>query len=171
MQRHPFDNELKLMAAKFSAVLKSAVATIDKYGFKRRHLAKHKKAAGMFSRWASDCEFSSAPAERLRSRIAKYQDQLFTFLDQDGVSWNNTHAEHFIKPFARHRRTANGIFTARSINDYLIILSIAQTTKGRGEDFFKFLLRDNEHRFSFEPVRRTSAKAGSEALFASPSLA
>ena len=29
MQRYPFDNELKLLAAKFSAVLKIAVATID----------------------------------------------------------------------------------------------------------------------------------------------
>ena len=29
MQRHPFDNELKTLAASFSTVLKSAVATID----------------------------------------------------------------------------------------------------------------------------------------------
>ena len=94
MQRHPFDNELKLMAIKFSAVLKSAVATIDQHGFKKRHLAKHKEAADAFCRWASGCELGSPPAERIRTRIEKYEHQLFTFLEQDGLSWNNTSAEH-----------------------------------------------------------------------------
>jgi hypothetical protein len=167
MQKHPFDSELKLIGAKFAAVLRAAVATIDEYGFKRRHLAKHKKTASLFCQWASNCEFDSLPAERLRSRIVKYQDQLFTFLDRDGVSWNNTNAEHFIKPFAWYRRTANGRFTARSIKDYLVILSIAETSKGRGEDFLEFLLRDNEHNFSFRSGRRASAEP--ETPSASPS--
>ena len=168
MQRHPFDNELKTLAARFSAVLKGAVATIDEFGFKRRHLAKHKKAARIFCHWTESCEFASMPAERLRSRIVKYQGQLFTFLDHDGVSWNNTNAEHFIKAFARYRRTANGIFTARSIKEYLVILSVAETTKAQGEDFLEFLLRDNKDSFSFELVRRVSAIAASEASLAEP---
>jgi hypothetical protein len=170
MQKHPFDSELKLIGAKFSAVLRGAVATIDEYGFNRRHLAKHKKTASSFSHWASHCEFDSPSAERLRSRIVKYQDQLFTFLDRDGVSWNNTNAEHFIKPFAWYRRTANGIFTARSIKDYLVILSIAGTSKGRGEDFLEFLLKDNEHSFSFRSGRRASSEEASIApsAFSSP---
>ena len=164
MQKYPFDSELKLIAAKFSAVLKGAVATIDRFGFKPRHLAKHKNAADDFCRWASNCEFESPPAERLRSRIVKYRDQLFTFLDRENVSWNNTNAEHFIKPFARYRRTANGKFTARSITDHLVILSVAETSRGRGEDFLEFLLRDNEQSFSFRSGRRDSANAASEAL-------
>jgi hypothetical protein len=164
MQKDPFDNELKLVGAKFSAVLRDAVATIDRYGFKARHLAKHKRAANDFCRWASNSNFGSLSAERLRSRIAKYQDQLFTFLERDGVSWNNTNAEHFIKPFARYRQTANGKFTARSIKDYLVILSIAETCKGRGEDFLEFLLRDNERSFSFGSAQRASARAASEAM-------
>jgi predicted RecB family nuclease len=164
MQKNPFDNELKLMATKFSVLLKDAVATIDKFGFKSRHLAKHKAAAAHFCHWASNCEFGSPPAERLRSRIAKYQDQLFTFLDRDGVSWNNTNAEHSIKPFARYRRAANGVFTARSVAEYLVILSIAETCRGRGQDFLEFLLKDNEHNFSFRPARRAAAKAASDDL-------
>lgn len=163
MQKHPFDSELKIMGATFSAVLRGAVATIDQYGFKRRHLAKHKKTASSFCHWASHCEFGSPSAERLRSRVVKYRDQLFTFLDRDGVSWNNTNAEHFIKPFAWYRQTANGIFTARSIKDYLVILSIAETSKGRGEEFLEFLLKDNEHSFSFRLGRRASSKESLEA--------
>ncbi len=59
------------------------------------------------------------------------------------------------KPFARYRRTANGISTARSIKDYLIILSIAETSKGREEDFFEFLLKDDV--LSFGSVRAANA--------------
>jgi hypothetical protein len=139
-----------------AAVLKGAVETIDRYGFRRRHLGKHRKVAHEFLGWVSGAEFRSSPAERLRSRIVKYQDRLFTFLDCDGVSWNNTNAEHSIKPFARHRRTANGKFTARSIKDFLVILSVAETCKGRRQEFLTFLLEDNEHRISFRSGRRIS---------------
>jgi hypothetical protein len=156
MHQHPFDVELRLLAVEFSTVLKRVVETIDAYGFKERHLRKHKRMARVFCQWASDKEFDSPPAERLRARIVKYQERLFTFLDYDGVSWNNTNAEHFIKPFAHCRRTANGKFTVRSIQDYLVILSVAQTCRGQGRDFLQFLLDDNRHRFNFRSGRRAS---------------
>lgn len=81
IQTHPFDDDLKIMAAMFSAVLKGAVETIDRYGYRRRHLGKRRKVAHEFLGWVSGAEFRSSPAERLRSRILKYQDRLFTFLD------------------------------------------------------------------------------------------
>ena len=108
------------------------------------------------------------PAERLRSRIVKYQGQLFTFLDHDGVSWNNTNAEHFIKAFARYRRTANGIFTARSIKEYLVILSVAETTKAQGEEFLEFLLRDNKIVLVSSRCGASPRNSASEASFAEP---
>ena len=74
------------------------------------------------------------------------------------MSWNNTNAEHFIKPFARHRMTANGIFTEHSIQDYLVILSIAETCNGKGRDFLEFLLSDNKHRLSFRSGRHAIIK-------------
>jgi hypothetical protein len=161
LQRHPFDEELKMLASRFSTVLRDAVSTIDKYGYKARHLRKHKKPANAFCNWVSNCEFRSPEAEKLRCRIHKYREKLFTFLDCDGVSWNNTNAEHFIKPLARYRRTANGVFTERSIQDYLVILTVAETCKGCGDDFLKFLLRDSTCDFSYKPRRRVSDMAAS----------
>jgi predicted RecB family nuclease len=170
MHKHPFDAELRLLAVEFSTVLKRAVETIDAYGFKERHLRKHKSMAREFCQWASDNEFDSPPAERLRARIVKYQERLFTFLDYDGVSWNNNNAEYFIKPFAQCRRTANGRFTVRSIQDYLVILSAAQTCRGKGRDFLQFLLDDNRHRFNFRSGRRASIEREQLAASALPSL-
>ena len=127
---HPFDGELKVLAARFSGVLRSAVETIDRYGFKSRHLSKHKKAAHQFCEWAQNQDFRSAAAERLRSRITKYHDKLFTFLSYDGVPWNNATAEYFIKPFARCRNTTNGKFTKRSVEDLLVIFLLPRRVEG-----------------------------------------
>jgi hypothetical protein len=52
---------------------------------------------------------------------------MFTFLEFDNVGWNNNNAELAIKSFARHRRFSDGMYTARSIQDYLVILTLAQT--------------------------------------------
>jgi hypothetical protein len=39
----------------------------------------------------------------LTKRIEKNKDKLFTFLDYDGVAWNNNNAEHAVRAFTRLR--------------------------------------------------------------------
>jgi hypothetical protein len=160
MQKNPFDDELKILAQRFSSALRAIVATVDKVGYQKKHLRKHKQSASDFCKWASCRQFVSVAAERLRNRVEKYQDKMFKFLDYDGVCWNNTNAEHAIKAFARYRRTADGRFTERSIQEYLAVLSIAETCKGRGEDFLEFLLKDDGCPVSFRPRTGPSAEAG-----------
>jgi hypothetical protein len=46
---------------------------------------------------------------------------MFTFLEHDGVPWNNNNAEHAIKRFARYCRDADGRFTERSLQEYLVL--------------------------------------------------
>ena len=62
-----------------------------------------------------------------------------TFLDYDGVPWNNNNAEHAIKAFAMLWRDFNGLSTEKGIRDYLILLSICETFKYKGLDFLDFL--------------------------------
>jgi hypothetical protein len=71
--------------------------------------------------------------------LRKDRDKLFTFLNHDGVPWNNNNAEHAIKAFARLRRAIEGLSTPKGIEEYLILLSICQTCKYSGLDFLKFL--------------------------------
>jgi len=66
--------------------------------------------------------------------------KLFTFLDYDGVTWNNNNAESAIKAFAKYRRVADGTFTENGIKQYLILLSVYQTCHYKGIDFLKFML-------------------------------
>ena len=67
------------------------------------------------------------------------RDKLFTFLDYDGVPWNNNNAEHAVKAFARLRRVIGTSSTAKGLEEYLVLLSISETCKLREEEFLGFL--------------------------------
>ncbi len=43
--------------------------------------------------------FRSEAAEALRGRLLEYRGKLFTFIEHDGVPWNNNNAENAIKQF------------------------------------------------------------------------
>ena len=72
--------------------------------------------------------------------MGKYGSRLFTFLDYDGVPWNNNNAEHAMHSFARVRRFSDGKFTEASIREYLVMLSVTETCKYQNVDTLEFLL-------------------------------
>jgi hypothetical protein len=106
----------------------------------RRHLHKHRRAAERFLESVGSQEFSSEPASKYKKRFQKYSPKLFTFLDHDGVPWNNTNAEHAIKRFAKYRRDADGRFTERSLEEYLMLASVFETCEFKNVNVLEFLL-------------------------------
>lgn len=135
-----FDEELNGIGRTFGALMRDIVGTIDRYGLKRRYLRRHRVQA---STWLDELRGNpgkSITAEKFRKRIVKYGDRLFTFLDYDGVPWNNNNAENSIKPFAKYRRLVRGRITEPGLRDYLVLLSIAHTCKYRGVSLLEFLL-------------------------------
>ena len=137
---NPWDEELKSLASAFGSLLRAIVATIDLYGLRQRHLGKHRRDADRFFQTAAAESLNSEVAEGYRKRLLKYRDKLFTFLDHDGVPWNNNNAEHAIKGFAYYREVADNLLTEAGLNQYLVLLSVYQTCKYKGVSFLKFLL-------------------------------
>ncbi len=139
----PFDEEYKKITEDFTILLRKVIDTVDKYGLKRRHLAKHKKEVVRFFCNIGRENFHSELAQKYQKRFLKNENTLFTFLDYDGVPWNNNNAEHAIKHFAVYR---NGIarFAGRTkeeaIKSHLVLLSIYQSCRYRGINFLKFLV-------------------------------
>ena len=84
-------------------------------------------------------DYQTEVAAGYKKRFERNTGKLFTFLDHDGVPWNNNNAEHAIKAFARLRRSIGGKSSARGIRDYLVLLSISETCKCKGVDFLHFL--------------------------------
>ena len=128
------------MTERFAKLLQQIVETIDRYGLKRRHFRKHRNNAARFLKSVERARYSSPIATTYQERMRKYGARLFTFLDYDGVPWNNNNAEHAINGFAKVRRFSDGRFTEDSIRDYLVMLSVAETCGYQNIDVLKFLL-------------------------------
>ena len=140
LMSNPYDEEFKTLAGEFGKLLRPIVDTIDKRGLKKRHLHGHKADVGRFFRGVESRVYSSELAENYQKRLLKYEGKLFTFLNHDGVPWNNNNAEHAVKTFAQYRRDTDGMLSEQGLSDYLVLLSIYQTCKYRGVSFLKFLL-------------------------------
>jgi predicted RecB family nuclease len=138
--KYPFDQELKDLAFRFGALLRSLIGLVDRVGLKRIHLQKRKGEVQSLIKMLEDTKFGSDASERYSKRILKYRDKLFLFMDFDGVPWNNNNAEHAIKPFAKYRRLVNGRVTENGLKVYLVLLSIYQTCKYKEIPFLDFML-------------------------------
>jgi predicted RecB family nuclease len=137
---NPFDTDLQSITEPFGVILRAVVEDIDRHGLKRRHLAKHEREAEKYLESLAARSFRSEAAEALQARLLKYRDKLFTFLQHDGVPWNNNNAENAIRQFAYYRENTPGCLKEVGLRDYLILLSIYQTCRYKGVSFLKLLL-------------------------------
>jgi predicted RecB family nuclease len=142
LSKNPFDEELKNVAGRFASLMQSVVETIDRYGLKKFHLGKHKPDVDNYFNRMSAAPCESELARYYQHRFLKYRNKLFTFLDYDGVPWNNNNAENAVKRFVTRRKGMGGTaaFSEKGIRDYLVLLSIYQTLRFRQLNFWQFLL-------------------------------
>lgn len=130
---------MKEVALDFANVVKPMIDSVDRFGLKAHHLRKHKQSVNRFYAALSRRDYQTEAAAGYKKRFERNRDKLFTFLDHDGVPWNNNNAEHAIKAFARLRRNIGGKSSAKGIRDYLVLLSISETCKCKGLDFLRFV--------------------------------
>jgi hypothetical protein len=136
----PFDDGLKALSTTFGGLLRRIVVTIDRFGLKKKYLKKHKGDVATFFGELADRVFESEAARTLHKRMTKYRSELFTFLDYDGIPWNNNNAEHAIKHFAKYRRLVNGRMRTTGLKNYLVLLSLYETCRYKEIGFFNFLV-------------------------------
>src|SRR5260370_126397 len=138
--KNPLDIELKTMAQEFGALLRTIIQTVDQRGLKSRYLRKHKPSAVMFLDSLAAATFTSELAKKYQKRFQKSGEKMFTFLDHDGVPWNNNNAEHAIKRFAKYRRDADGRFTEHTLQEYLVLATVFETCEFNNLNVLEFLL-------------------------------
>jgi hypothetical protein len=136
--------------------MQAIVETIDRYGLKQHHLHKHKHDVGRLYARESAATYASEVARHYRQRFLKHRDKLFTFLDRDGVPWNNNNAENAVKRFVSRRKVlaGTGAFSEVGFRDYLLLLSIAQTLRYRNASFWQSLRTGETDIDSFTPRHR-----------------
>jgi Transposase IS66 family len=152
--KYPYDEDLKQLVLAFAVLLRPMVESIDRYGLKSRFLKKHLPSVKRFYRQMSESNLQSERAAKVKERLEKNRDRLFTFLSYDGVPWNNNNAEHAVKPFAALRQIIGGLTTEKGIQGYLVLLSLCETCRYIGVDFLDFLRSGEKDIHAFADRRR-----------------
>jgi hypothetical protein len=140
MLSHPFDEELRQLTRAFGLLLQSIIETTEKQGLKRIYLKKHDRGITSFFKNLETAVFHSEAARDVQARLLRTRSKLFTFVEHDGVSWNNNCAEHAVKRFAYYREVVGASMKEPGLTDYLVLLSLYQTCRYKGVSFLKFLL-------------------------------
>jgi len=79
--KNPFDKELKVLAAQFTALLTPIIETVDRFGLKRCHLKKYSIEVSRFLKNTADVELVSESARAYQRRFDRDGRKLFTFLE------------------------------------------------------------------------------------------
>jgi len=151
---HPYDEELKELVKNFGSLVRPMVETVDQHGLKRHFLRKHRRFVDRFYRELGKAAYHSEAARKCKDRFEKNRNKLFTFLDYDGVPWNNNNAEHAIKAYAALRNVMEGTSTQAGIEQYLVLLSICETCEYQGLSFLEFLRSGEKDIYAFAESRR-----------------
>ena len=147
--QNQLNEEFKILCSKFSHLLNGIILTVNHFGLKKRNMGKHKKQVTSFFKNLKSTEYETDICEKWKKRFLSNQNELFTFMDYNGIPWNNNTAENAIKSVAKYRRNADGLVTQKSIEEFLTLLSIHQTCKYRGINFFEFLRSGEKSIFEY----------------------
>jgi hypothetical protein len=140
-----------LWASPFNTVFESFVVAVQnllvpifeamaQYGSKRRHLQKfHPTIDRFYQQHIVDKAYTCETTTKYQKRFQRYRNNLFTFLDQDGLPWHNNTAERALRHLAVQRKIS-GAFVERVAHPFLLLLGIAQTCRFQEKSFLKFLL-------------------------------
>jgi transposase len=81
-----------------------------------------------------ETDWDDKNATRLIKRLRRHQDDLFTFLDQPNLPFDNNHGEREIRPAVIIRKNSYGNRSQRGADCQAVLMSIFRTLKQRGHD-------------------------------------
>jgi hypothetical protein len=152
--KNQLNQEFLNFAVEFGHLLRNILETVNKYGLKKRNLSKHRRDVENYFSKLNITEFDTELAISYQKRLLKNKDKLFTFIVYDGIPWNNNNAENAVKVFSYYRKLTKNRLKENGMSDYLILLSILQTCKYRGINFFEFLKSGKLSIFEFQEKSR-----------------
>ena len=78
--------------------------------------------------------WEDSQARRLIKRLRRHRDEVFTFLDQPGVPFENNAAERAIRPAVIIRKNSYGNRSAPGADVQAVLMSVMFTLKKRGHN-------------------------------------
>jgi len=79
-----------------------------------------------------ETQWQHKEARRLVKRLRRHRNELFTFLDEAGVPFDNNHAERAIRPAVLIRKNSYNNRSRRGADTQAVLMSVYRTLKQRG---------------------------------------
>ncbi len=152
--RRPFDTELETFVLDVRDLLVPILEAANKYGLRKRNLRKFTKSVDSFyERVITSRTYRSEPVRTYQKRFRRYRQSLFTFLEYDGIPWNNNMGERALGHLTVQRKIS-GSFYESLAPAYLLLLGLAQTCRFQDKSLLKFLLSGEKDVDVFKPTKQ-----------------
>ncbi len=89
---------------------------------------------------ASHSASSEKNCKRFVKRLRRERDMLFTFLEEDGVAWNNNAAERALRSSVVIRKITYGNQSDEGAAAHAVLMSLRETCNLRKENFFDYAM-------------------------------
>ena len=138
--KEPFNLEFERFVLEIRNLIIPIFQAVQTYGLKKRYLHKFKKYVDRFyKRHIDNQNYTFEVTIKYQKRFQRYKNSLFTFLEIDGIPWNNNMAERALRHLAVQRKISN-TFHDSFVSGYLLLLSMGQTCRFQNKPFLKFLV-------------------------------
>ena len=151
--RAPFDAEFEHFVLAVKNLIVPILDAANHYGLKKRHLGRFSKRVERFYQTViAGQHYRSALTLTYQKRFQRYRSSLFTFLESDGIPWNNNMAERALRHLAVQRKISGSFYEAVA-TPYLLLLGIAQTCRFQGKSVLQFLLSGETNVDTFKSTK------------------
>lgn len=151
--KSPFDGEFEAFVLGVKNLIVPILEAVQKYGLKVKHLHKFSKQIDQFyEKVITGRAYHSDFTIKYQNRFKRYRQSLFTFIEQDGIPWNNNMAERAIRHLAVQRKIS-GFFFKSVAPRYLLMLGVTQTCRFQDKSLLKFLMSGEKDIDKFKDVK------------------
>ena len=151
--KSPFDGEFEAFILEVKNLIVPMLEAVQTYGLKQRYLHTFSKQVEQFyERVITDRTYRSDLTMKYQSRFKRYRQSLFTFIEHDGIPWNNNMAERAIRHLAVQRKIS-GFFFKSVAPQYLLMLGITQTCRFQDKSLLKFLMSGEKDIDTFKAAK------------------
>jgi transposase len=146
----PFDSEFEIFVLEIRNLVLPIFETVEQYGLEKRHLGVFRESIEQFYQGViAKKNYRSELTLKYQKRFVRYRESLFTFLEHDGIPWNNNMVERALRQLAVQRKIS-GTFFQSVARHFLLLLGIMQTCRLQNKSFLRFLLSGEKDIDQFE---------------------
>ena len=125
---------------KLRRILRDAIGTADEKDHGERLRAKARLETRIDELISSYSPTKERNCARLLKRLRRERGMLFTFLEEDGVDWNNNAAERALRSSVVIRKITYGSQSDEGAHAHAVLMSIKETCALRKENFFDYAM-------------------------------